>query len=93
MKKAVPTTVPTANVGQQGRTGRRIVHGAIVVVASTALLGTVFLALRGFWDEAVTTGFVAGVSMWQAWRRRVPPAVSLSRRLSDHSASDPGETE
>ena len=93
MKEPVPTAVRTSEIERSGRTGRRIVRGAMLIVASSALTGTVFLALRGFWDEAITTGFVSALFVWQFWRRSEAPAMSLSRRLSHRHASDPGETE
>ena len=83
----------TAEIKRTGRTGRRIVRATMLVIASAASLGTVYLAVLGFWDEAITLGFVAALFMWQSWRHRKPPAISLSRRLSHRPASDPGETE
>lgn len=91
MKKSVPTTVRSSEIARPGRVGRRVVRGAMLLVASTASLATLFLALRGFWDEAITVGFIAAIFMWQSWLRREPPIASLSRRLSHHPVEGAAE--
>ncbi len=93
MKKSVPTTVRSAEIARPGRAGRRVVRGAMLLIASTASLATLFLALRGFWDEAITVGLVAAIFIWQSWLRREPPIASLSRRLSHHPLDGAAEDE
>jgi hypothetical protein len=93
MKESVPTTVCSAEIARPGRAARRVVRGAMLLIASTASLATLFLALRGFWDEAATTGFIAAIFMWQSWLRREPPIASLSRRLSHHTVERAAEDE